>query len=154
MPGPAFLGAIANTNSDGRFDLLVYHDGILAVPGSYWGTVLMGASAGAGAGLANAAASGLGAGAGSGVASAHDRERIAKLTAVPRAELLGRDRVVFYADDSIVSASLTKRWHGHSLDVALGAGETRTFRWKPAMNRFDLVASTLRLLLGARLQLV
>ena len=37
------LGAICDTNSKGRFDLILYEDGLLAVKGTYTGVALRGA---------------------------------------------------------------------------------------------------------------
>jgi hypothetical protein len=56
---PAPVGAIHNTESNGRLDLVIYPDGILTVPGTYRGVALRGAGVGmVGAGGAVGAGSG------------------------------------------------------------------------------------------------
>ena len=56
------LGVIVDTNSGGRFDLIVYEDGILGVKGTYVGVALRAGGAGmvggGGSGLSGAAAAG------------------------------------------------------------------------------------------------
>ena len=47
MPG-APLGAIDDTNSKGRYDLVVYRDGILGAHGTYLGVAMLGSGAGMG----------------------------------------------------------------------------------------------------------
>jgi hypothetical protein len=149
---PALLGAIANTNSPRRLDLLVYDDGIVGVPGSYLGTVALGAGAGVGAGMGSPIAAGTGAASGIAGAGSVDGRRIARALAMPRTELLRRDGVEFIAETSVQSALLTKRWQGAWLTLDLDSSEPRTFRWKPVMNRFEVVDATLRELFGSRLR--
>ena|ERR1035437_9500490 len=58
------LGVIVDTNSGGRFDLIMYEDGILGVKGTYVGVALRAGGAGmvggGGSGLSGAAAAGAG----------------------------------------------------------------------------------------------
>jgi hypothetical protein len=58
------IGTIFDTNSNGRFDLVVYDDGLLAVKGTYVGVALRAASVGivgaGGGGLGGAVAASAG----------------------------------------------------------------------------------------------
>src|SRR5438552_9139575 len=94
------LGAIVDTNSKGRFDLLIYDDGILAVKGTYVGVALRAAGVGivgaGGGGLGGAAAAGGGAAAGTLGARGYEAKRLNKLLQVPRARILTSDSKSFF----------------------------------------------------------
>jgi hypothetical protein len=145
------LGVIFDTNSSGRFDLLIYDDGLLAVRGNYVGVALLGAGAGMGGavgGVGGSTAAGIGASMGRTNVKGYRGRRIAKLLQSSRQELLEeRDANCFIALTAIRSVALRKRWHSCSLtvktDIDLVNG--RVFTWKPALNNFVYV----RDLLGA-----
>jgi hypothetical protein len=135
------LGVILNTNSRGRFDLLVYDDGLLAIRGTYIGVALRGGGAGmAGIGsrLTGAAAAGAGTAAGWSGATGYEGKRIGKILQRSRVELVEADKVNFFIPRSSVSGVvLRKRWYGCSLTVRTDADPAgRRFTWKPALNNF------------------
>ncbi len=144
------LGAIFNTNSRGRFDLLVYDDGLLAIRGTYVGVALrgggagmagVGGGAGAAGGLTGAAAAGAGTAAGWSGATSYEGKRIAKILQRSREELIEADQVNFFIPRASVSGVvLRKRWYGCSLTVRTDADPAgRKFTWKPALNNFGHV---------------
>ncbi len=141
------LGVIFNTNSRGRFDLLVYDDGLLAIRGTYVGVALrgggagmagVGGGAGAGGGLTGAAAAGAGTAAGWSGATRYEGKRIAKILRCSRVELIEADQVNFFIPRASVSGVvLRKRWYGCLLTVRTDADPAgRRFTWKPALNNF------------------
>ena len=127
------IGAITNTNSKGRFDLLVFSDGMMAIRGSYVGVVLR--AGGAGSGAAPAAGMGWGAG------GAYDDSRISRAMAVPREELLRQDSRNFFLElTKMTSVVLERHWYGHGLTVFSTTNPSgRRFTWKPALNQFHYV---------------
>jgi len=142
------LGAICDTNSKGRFDLILYEDGLLAVKGTYTGVALRGAGVGAvglggGGGLGVGAAAGLGAGVGAGVGRSYEGRRLGKVLGHPRAEILTQNPKNFFVDrSSITGVLLRKRWHGCSLTITTQAQPGgRVFSWKPALNNFSYIKS-------------
>jgi hypothetical protein len=142
------LGVIFNTNSRGRFDLLVYDDGLLAIRGTYVGVALrgggagmagvVGGGAGAGGGLTGAAAAGAGTAAGWSGATSYEGKRIAKILQRSRVELIEANQVNFFIPRASVSGVvLRKHWYGCSLTVRTDADPAgRRFTWKPALNNF------------------
>ena len=143
---PAALGCIFDTNTKapsarGRFDLVVYVDGLLAIHGNYARTVMLGARAGAGvSGPGIAAAS---AAAGTAGLRGYDLKRFAKLAGERRDELLARHPSNhFLPVPATGELVLRRRWSEHSLQVVLGA-RAPTYRWKPRLNRADYVIELL-----------
>jgi hypothetical protein len=139
------LGVIFDTNSSGRFDLLIYDDGLLAVRGNYVGVALLGAGAGLGGAVGGLAGGGI---VGAGAAVGHTRpkgyrgKRIAKLLQRSRQELLEEHGVNFFlALTAMSGVVLRKRWHGCALTISTEAApvEERVFTWKPALNNFGYV---------------
>jgi hypothetical protein len=114
------IGAIFDTNSNGRFDLVIYPDGLLV------GVALLGAGAGAG-----------GAGIGQASGQSYERRRLAAKLDHPRDQLIKERPNFFIPRETIVDLVLRKRWYGHSLKVRTHTGDPgRTFAWKPKLNRF------------------
>ncbi|GEM_PF-3604550 len=142
------VGAIFDTNSDGRFDLVVYDDGILAVKGTYLGVALRAAGAGMVGG--GGAAAGAAAGEGAKAAKTYEERRLAKLLdARSRSELVGQDRNHFIARGSFDRLVLRKGWTECSLTVVGQAPEPdRSYKWKPALNDFGTVEEALRSAFG------
>jgi hypothetical protein len=143
-------GAIFDTNSKGRFDLVVYDDGLLAVKGTYTGVALRGASAGmvgtGGGGLAGSVAAG---------GRGWEAQRLARVLATGRPELAGKKPNFFIPRHAIVSLMLRKRWYRHSLIVRTHENTAgRRFDWKPRLNNFgevqEILTSTFPGLLNAR----
>jgi hypothetical protein len=135
---PHLLGLIVDTNSKGRFDLVIYDDGILALRGSYVGVAAMGGRAGAG----------LGGGFGDQLQLSRVRNLVEN---AQREELLARDsRNFFFSNAEVLTALLEKHWYGHAVTFVT-ATQTRHYRWKPALNRFDDVSDTLQNAFGNRL---
>ena len=133
---PTPVGAIFDTNSKGRFDLVIYPDGLLAVEGTYVGVALRGAGAGLGGSEA-----GIGAASG----SSYERNRLANKLRAGRREVLSDPSTFFVQRESIFDLALRKRWHGHSLMVRTYEDpEGRRFDWKPALNNFATVEQQLR----------
>jgi hypothetical protein len=140
------FGVIVDTNSKGRFDLIVYTDGILAVPGTYVGVALRAGGAGmGGAGGGSPASAGVIAGTGAAIGAAGGRTyetgRLAKTLARPRSEVLEAEPKSFFVDrGKIVGLVLRKRWYGCSLAVKTqDQPDGRKFEWKPALNNFSNV---------------
>ena len=135
------LGAIYNTTSRGRFDLVVYRDGLLAVRGTYAnvalraaGVAMIGAGVGAGAVAAGAARS----------AASLEARRLRAALGAGRDSLAHEGANFFIAREAIVGLSLQKRWHRHSLIVRTHEDDAgRRFDWKPALNRFESVRQVL-----------
>lgn len=122
------LGAIFDTNSSGRFDLVVYDDGLLAVTGSYVGVALRGAAAGAQTG---------GVSPGWAAGESYETKRLARVLQTARADLIHTEPNFFIPRASIVNLVLRKRWHGHSLIVTTDEEpDGRRFDWKPKLNNF------------------
>ena len=148
------LGAIHNANSKGRFDLVIYEDGILAVKGTYIGVALRGAGVGmvgaGGSGLGGAAAAGGGAAVGSAGGRSYEGKRLAKLLSQPRTDILGNDPANFFLPRSeIIGVVLRKRWHGCSATIkTLADPDGRKFSWKPALNNFSYVRGVLESAFG------
>jgi hypothetical protein len=135
------LGAIFDTNSKGRFDLLVYDDGLLAIRGTYVGVALRGGGAGmagAGGGLTAAAAAGAGTAAGWSGATTYEGRRIAKILRQSRDEVAAANPSNFFIPlASMKGVLLRKRWYSCSLTVRTSADpDGRKFTWKPALNHF------------------
>jgi hypothetical protein len=131
---PAPLGAIFDTNSRGRFDLVVYGDGLLAVKGSYKGVALRAAGVGSGA-----AAAGWSAG------TTYEMTRLKGMLKDGREHALAQKSSFFIPDDSIVGLTLRKRWYGHSLTVRTqNEISGRKFEWKQKLNDFDHIEKLLR----------
>ena len=132
---PTPVSAIFDTNSKGRFDVVVYEDGLLAIKGTYVGVALRGAGAGLG---------GPGAGIGAASGSSYERTRLAEKLRAGRQKLLSDPSTFFVPRESIVELALRKRWHGHSLIVRTNDHPDRKFDWKPALNNFATVEQQLR----------
>jgi hypothetical protein len=149
-------GCIFDTNAKspspkGRFDLVVYDDGLLAIHGNYLRTAILGASAGAGAGGPGIAATGVVAG----TAGLHgyDLKRFATTASHGRDELLaGHPANHFLPVSEIAGLLLRRRWYEHSLQV-VGGIATRTYRWKPKLNRIDYVVELLTSTFGVLFRL-
>lgn len=142
---PVARGCIFDTNAKppspkGRFDLLAYDDGLLALHGNYLRTVILGASAGAGAaapGIAEA-----GAVAGTDGRRGYDLKRFVATAGHPRDELLAEHPSNHFMPVSQIAALvLRRRWYEHSLQV--DGATARTYRWKPKLNRTDYVVELL-----------
>jgi hypothetical protein len=133
---PTPIGVIFDANSRGRFDLVIYADGLLAVKGTYVGVMLQGAGAGAG---------GAGAGVGWSSGRRYEQRRLSKKLQRGRAQLMHEAPNFFIPRDSIADLALRKRWHGHSLILRTHDDRTgRRFEWKPALNNFAEVEERLR----------
>jgi hypothetical protein len=131
---PSPVGAIFDTTSRGRFDLVIYEDGLLGVKGTYLGVALRGGAVGAGA-----------AGLGQSSGETYEQKRLAAKLASGRERLIREDPNFFIARQVIRDLVLRKRWHGHSLTVKTEAEpQGRTFDWKPRLNDFDEVERVLR----------
>ena len=145
-------GAIFDTNSGGRFDLVVYDDGLLAVRGTYIGVALRGAGAG-GVGTGGAVGAGLGSGIGSSAAKSYENKRLEKLLQRPRGELIDDPVSFFIEKEAVTDVILRKRWHGCSLTVCTRADTGgRKFSWKPALNNFAAVEHLLTDVFGERVR--
>jgi len=150
------LGVIVDTNSGGRFDLIVYEDGILGVKGTYVGVALRAGGAGmvgGGSGLSGAAAAGAGSAGGIRAGRGYEQKRVSKLLTMPRSEVLAGDpKNHFVPVEQIAGLVLRKRWHGHSLTIATRDHPSgRKYSWKPALNNFDQVRSMLEAKFGESL---
>jgi hypothetical protein len=151
------IGAIVDTNSGGRFDLIVYEDGILAVKGTYVGVALRAGGAGmvggGGSGLSGGAAAGAGSAGGTLAGRGYEQKRVSKLLAMPRSEVLAGDpENHFVPVGEVVGLVLRKRWHGHSLTIVTRDKPTgRKYSWKPALNSFDRVCGMLQAKFGESL---
>jgi hypothetical protein len=148
---PAPVGVIVDTNSpDGRLDLVIFPDGILAVRGTYVGVALRAAGAGmvgaGGAGLSGAGAAGAGAAGGAVAGRTYEEKRLSKLLVKPRSQILTEDpKSNFIPVDLITALVLRKRWYGHSLRVITKDKPTeRKYSWKPALNKFARVQAMLQ----------
>ena len=142
------IGAIFDTNSHGRFDLVVYDDGFLAVKGTYVGVAIRAAGAGmvgaGGGGLGSALAAGTGAAAGWAGGGSYEAKRLARTLRSSRDELVDAARNFFIPRDSIVELALRKRWYGHALTIRTRDDPTgRKFDWKPKLNNFTQVQDML-----------
>jgi hypothetical protein len=137
------VGIIRDTNSRGRYDLLVYASGILAIKGNYWRTARLAAGAGVGAGgLAPAV---LGAAISRAVSGKADRSSEDKTTQAAPADLVALHTQNFFLPASdILQLALEKRWYGVHLDVESSFEVCRRFSWKPALNNFHYVREILR----------
>jgi hypothetical protein len=143
------LGVIVDTNSGGRFDLIVYEDGILGVKGTYVGVALRAG----GSGLSGAAAAGAGSAGGTRAGRGYEQKRVSKSLTMPRSEVLAGDpKNHFVPVEQIAGLVLRKRWHGHSLTIATRDHPSgRKYSWKPALNNFDQVYSMLEAKFGESL---
>lgn len=145
---PAPRGTIVDTNSAGRFDLVLYDDGILCLRGTYVGVMIRGAGAGmvgaGGGGLGGAVTAGVGSGTGSSAGRRYENRRIVAELAEGRTVALARHADNhFHSRAAIDSLSTRKRPWKHSLTVSLSDGTTRVYSWKPALNRFREVQQLL-----------
>lgn len=142
-------GVIVDTHSKGRFDLVIFADGILAIHGSYVGVGLIGAGAGmvgaGGSAAGSAAAAGLGLALGASGADRYEAARVSKALRAGRAEALSADpRNHFIAGEGLQELRLKKRWYGHSLAVVTPIWPGgRVYGWKPALNRLPDVKELL-----------
>ena len=143
------LGVIVDTNSGGRFDLIVYEDGILGVKGTYVGVALRAG----GSGLSGAAAAGTGSAGCTRAGRGYEQKRVSKSLTMPRSEVLAGDpKNHFVPVEQIAGLVLRKRWHGHSLTIATRDHPSgRKYSWKPALNNFDQVYSMLEAKFGESL---
>lgn len=144
------LGAIVDTNSAGRFDLVLYEDGILAVRGTYIGVALRAGGTGM---MGAGAAAGGGAAAGNLAGPGYEEARLSKLLREPRSAVLADHASNhFIPVDSVVHLLLKQRWHEHSLTISTGEHpDGRKYKWKPALNDFKRVRSMLEAKFGALL---
>lgn len=148
---PVARGCIFDTNAKppspkGRFDLVVYDDGVLAAHGNYVRTAILGASAGIGAGGPGLAA---GAVAGTVGLRGYDLKRFAAMTRHGRDELLAAHTSNHFLPASEMAALVLRcRWYEHSLQIERVAGG-RVYRWKPRLNRTDYVVELLTATFGA-----
>lgn len=142
-------GAVFDVNAKGRFDLVVYDDGILAVRGTYVGVALRAAGVGmVGAGPITAAGASLGAAG----ADAYEARRLAKVIGGrTRDEILALSpQNSFIPRDTIAAVVLRKRWYGCSLLLRTNTDDDgRRFTWKPALNDYASVRTVLRAAFGA-----
>jgi hypothetical protein len=150
------LGVIVDTNSGGRFDRIVYEDGILGVKGTYVGVALRAGGAGmvgGGSGLSGAAAAGAGSAGGTRAGRGYEHKRVSKLLTMPRSEVLtGDPKNHFIPVEEIAGLVLRKRWHGHSLTIVTRDHPSgRKYSWKPALNNFDRVCGMLEAKFGESL---
>jgi hypothetical protein len=140
-------GCIFDTNAKspspkGRFDFVVYDDGLLAIHGNYLRTAILGGSGGAGAGGPSIAA--VGAVVGTEGLRGYDLKRFAATASHGRDELLaGHPSNHFLPVSEIAGLVLRHRWYEHSLQVDDRDTGTRTYRWKPKLNRIDYVVQLL-----------
>jgi hypothetical protein len=123
-------GVINDTNSKGRFDLLVYDDGILAVRGTYLGVALRSATYRSGGGLG----------------TQYEVGRIEKLLRNGRESALKSDPKNFFVRrEEIAALRLRKRLLEHSLRIeGHDSAGVRTYTWKPALNSLDEVRRCLQ----------
>jgi len=151
---------VLNTNSRGRFDLLVVRDGIVAVKGTY----LSVASRAAGVGLVGAGGSGVGAAVGAGgggtigalLGKASDKKRAARLLDTPWKEVLELDsRNFFVSRDSIRLVELRKGRLGCYLEIDRSdVGRRQRFTWKPVFNDFAEVERVVYEAFGNRVRIL
>lgn len=145
---PAARGCVFDTNLKspaprGRFDLVVYDDGLVAIHGSYVRTAMLGASAATGVGVPGTtvgAAKGLG---------RYDLKRFTTVATCGRDELLARHSSNHFLPESdIFGLVFRRRWYEHTLEVDLDS-VARIYRWKPKLNRVDHVVELLITTFGA-----
>jgi len=118
----------------GRFDLVVYDDGLLALHGNYRRPARTQGTGEPPAGVSAVPMRG------------HDLKRFTSIAGQSRDELLARHPSNhLLATSDITGLHLRRRWTEHVLRVEVG-GEERTYRWKPRLNRpgyvIDLLSST------------
>jgi len=145
------LGVIVDTNSAGRFDLVLYEDGILAVRGTYMGVALRAGGIGMVGG--GPAAAGGGAATGNLAGRGHEGARLSNLLQEPRSAVL-RDHASnhFIPVDSVLRVALKNRWHEHSLTISTREHpDGRKYVWKPALNDFKRARTMLEAKFGALL---
>jgi hypothetical protein len=146
------LGAIYDTNSKGRFDLVVYSDGVLCLRGTHFGVALRAAGigmVGGGGGLSGGILAGGGGSAGFGAGRSYEERRLVTALASGREEAAKRRAGFFIARDTIIGLALRQRWYGHSLTIRTTDDDAgRRFDWKPRLNRFDDVEALLRSTFG------
>jgi hypothetical protein len=135
----SLLGAVFDTNSRGRYDLLVYDDGILAIRGNYRNAAL----AAARGGTLGGPGFGLGP---SQPPSLYIPRILGPLIDLSRDQLLARDEShnFFTPTASITAVQLTKHWYAHSLTLTTSLGpDGRRYSWKPAFNHWPYVKELL-----------
>lgn len=152
MASPNVIGVIHDTNSNGRFDLVAYRDGILAVKGTYIGVAIRASGPGM-VGLGGAATAGAGTAGSVSSGSSYEDRRLAKVLQRSREEILAADRKNhFIAVNDVSRALLRRRWYGHSLTILTrDCPGGRKYAWKPALNSFERVHGVLVECLGDRL---
>ena len=156
-PEPQPLGAIYDTNSKGRFDLVVYADGVLCLRGTYVGVALRAAGigmVGGGGGLSGGVLAGGGGSAGFGAARSYEERRLVSALASGREEAVKRKAGFFIPRDTIIGLALRTRWYGHSLTIRTTDDDAgRRFDWKPRLNTFahvqEILASAFPQLISA-----
>ena len=142
-PAPAY-GVIFDTNSSGRYNLVVLEQGIAALRGNYRSSAVLGASAAAGGAFAAAIASG--------AWTRREGAYLRNLPATDSGALLERDpRNFLISDREISKVFLRRRWFEHSVTLELASGERRRFAWKPRLNDFRRVRQLLTDRFGDRL---
>lgn len=144
LVGEMLSGFILDTNGAGRFDLLIYPDGVLAVRGGYGDTVALSAQgAFSGAGILSPSRPALPA-------------RISRLLPLSRADALAGDaRNFFIPRSTLLGVELKKRWYGHSIVLITQTEPAgRRFQWKPAFNRFEAVQQSVSSAFGAIVRVV
>ena len=142
QPADAY-GVIFDTNSKGRYNLVVLAEGIAALRGNYRGSAVLGASAAAGGAFAAV------------TSQAWSRREGAYLRTLPTtdlAALLEQDARNFLISDAEISrVSLRRRWFEHAVLIESPSGEQRRFAWKPKLNDFRRVQHLLSDRFGQRL---
>jgi hypothetical protein len=152
------VGVIFDTNSHGRFDLLIYPDGILGVRGTFLGVALRGVGAGmvgaGGSGLGGATTAGIGVAGGSNLGKNLKGKRVSRLLTRPRSKILELHVQNFFVPITGISVlQLHKSWSECSLNVITSENPSgRSFRWKPALNSFNMVREVITTAFGDLLQ--
>lgn len=147
---PTIRGVIHDTNLHGRFDLLLYDDGILAVKGNYVRTALLAGGATLGGAGATAAVGGV---AGIARLGRNRRDKRADSPTPARAALLSAHPTNHFIDRAeLTDLALTKRWYAHSVTFTTGDGRGGgKYSWKPALNNYRQVRQTLLDVYGTEL---
>jgi hypothetical protein len=142
-------GVVFDVNAKGRFDLVVYDDGILAVRGTYAGVALRAAGVGMVAAGPDTTA---GATIGAAGASAYEARRLAKIIGGrTRDEILELSaQNSFIPRDTVTAVVLRKRWYGCSLVLCTSMeADGQRFTWKPALNDYASIRTVLKTVFGA-----
>ena len=139
------IGFVVDVNSGGRFDLVVYREGLVGLRGTYLGVAIRAA------GVGMVGAGGVGAAVGASAATTFEDKRLRGLLHGSLDQILGADPANFFVDQAMIeSIVVRKRWYNCCLWLTVRDCERRKFEWKPALNNFGVVESCLRDAFGGR----